>query len=96
MGRKRRLTDTLPVVKRAKQRDSFGKEAAGQRQPGSSKASAKDEQREKKDTGGITRMERWQRAQDLGLTPSEDIKEIIMKHSTDPQYIHNLWSSYAI
>nr|DBA19495.1 TPA: hypothetical protein GDO54_015326 [Pyxicephalus adspersus] len=37
---------------------------------------------------GITRMERWQRAQDLGLRPPQDIKQILLTHSADPQYQH--------
>ncbi|KAM9326245.1 DNA polymerase delta subunit 4 [Gastrophryne carolinensis] len=35
---------------------------------------------------GITRMERWQRAQDLGLMPPQDIKQILLAHTADPDY----------
>lgn len=45
---------------------------------------------------GISRMERWQRAQTLDLMPPQDIKQILLAHSSDPQYQHNLWSTYAI
>ncbi|XP_073447095.1 DNA polymerase delta subunit 4 isoform X2 [Aquarana catesbeiana] len=45
---------------------------------------------------GISRMERWQRAQTLDLMPPQDIKQILLEHSSDPQFQHNLWSTYAI
>ncbi|XP_063814454.1 DNA polymerase delta subunit 4 [Pseudophryne corroboree] len=45
---------------------------------------------------GITRLQRWQRAQDLGLAPPENIKDILLAASADPQYQYNLWCTYAI
>ncbi|XP_069609022.1 DNA polymerase delta subunit 4 [Ranitomeya imitator] len=45
---------------------------------------------------GITRLERWQRADDLGLAPPKNVKEILVTHHTDSQYQFNLWNSYAI
>ncbi|XP_073542249.1 DNA polymerase delta subunit 4 [Phyllobates terribilis] len=45
---------------------------------------------------GITRLERWQRADELGLAPPKNIKDILVAHHTDPQYQFNLWNSYAI
>ncbi|KAM4031343.1 DNA polymerase delta subunit 4 isoform 1-T2 [Anomaloglossus baeobatrachus] len=45
---------------------------------------------------GITRLERWQRAHDLGLAPPKNVKDILVAHYTDSQYQFNLWSSYAI
>ncbi|XP_056387103.1 DNA polymerase delta subunit 4 isoform X1 [Hyla sarda] len=45
---------------------------------------------------GITRLERWQRADELGLKPPKNIKDILMAHHADAQYQLNLWSSYAI
>lgn len=144
MGRKRKLTDCLPVVKHAeesrKRAERRGKTPvkgeAEQTQSGGGKAKRKKTlQNEKKDSGdptargsshieavdaptpkltpleklvrfdldwnfgpctGISRMERWQRAQTLDLMPPQDIKQILLAHSSDPQYQHNLWSTYAI
>ncbi|KAM5153264.1 DNA polymerase delta subunit 4 [Mantella aurantiaca] len=122
MGRKRKITDCLPVVKFAGKRDPQVKGEVDQQQPGGGKAKKKSLRSEKKDASdapppklspleqlvqfdldwhfgpctGITRMERWQRAQDLGLTPPQDVKQILMTHNADPQYQHNLWSTYAI
>ncbi|XP_040293494.1 DNA polymerase delta subunit 4 [Bufo bufo] len=45
---------------------------------------------------GITRLERWQRADELGLVPPKHIRDILLAHNTDAQYQLNLWSSYAI
>ncbi|XP_077305173.1 DNA polymerase delta subunit 4 [Lithobates pipiens] len=143
MGRKRKLTDCLPVVKHAeesrKRAERRGKTPvkgeAEQTQPAGGKAKRKTLKNEKQDSGdpttrgsshidaveapppkltpleklvrfdldwnfgpctGISRMERWQRAQNLDLMPPQDIKQILLAHSSDPQYQHNLWSSYAI
>ncbi|XP_075073426.1 DNA polymerase delta subunit 4 [Mixophyes fleayi] len=45
---------------------------------------------------GITRLQRWQRARDLGLMPPKNIREILSAHIADPQYQFNLWYTYAI
>ncbi|XP_073419500.1 DNA polymerase delta subunit 4 isoform X2 [Dendrobates tinctorius] len=45
---------------------------------------------------GITRLERWQRADELGLAPSKNVKDILLAHHNDPQYQFNLWNLYAI
>ncbi|CAI9550876.1 unnamed protein product, partial [Staurois parvus] len=120
MGRKRKLTDCLPVVKHAEESRRRAAERAKtlvkgeveQTQPGGGKAKRTSLQKEKQDPGvaptpkltpleklvqfdlnwnfgpctGISRMERWQRAQDLGLMPPQDIKQILLAHSADPQY----------
>ncbi|KAG9469599.1 hypothetical protein GDO78_020127 [Eleutherodactylus coqui] len=45
---------------------------------------------------GITRLERWQRADELGLTPPKNIRDILMAHQADDRYQSSLWSSYSI
>ncbi|XP_053306573.1 DNA polymerase delta subunit 4 isoform X2 [Spea bombifrons] len=35
---------------------------------------------------GITRLERWQRAQELKLSPPETIRQILLNHPSDPAY----------
>ncbi|KAM8924566.1 DNA polymerase delta subunit 4 [Pelodytes ibericus] len=45
---------------------------------------------------GITRLERWKRAKELGLCPPEIILEILLAHSADPAYQHSLWHGYDL
>eukprot|EP00730_Choanoeca_flexa_P005094 TRINITY_DN11873_c0_g3_i1.p4 TRINITY_DN11873_c0_g3~~TRINITY_DN11873_c0_g3_i1.p4 ORF type:complete len:112 (+),score=13.99 TRINITY_DN11873_c0_g3_i1:3217-3552(+) len=40
---------------------------------------------------GISRMERWQRAQNFGLGPSPKIKELLDNHLGDERYQQCLW-----
>ncbi|XP_072048291.1 DNA polymerase delta subunit 4-like [Amphiura filiformis] len=45
---------------------------------------------------GITRMERWERADRNGLNPPDKIKQIILKHENDTEYTNNLWHDYPL
>ncbi|KAM4636712.1 DNA polymerase delta subunit 4 [Discoglossus pictus] len=45
---------------------------------------------------GITRLERWQRAQRLGLSPPKVIGEMLMANSKDPAYQNCLWHEYPL
>lgn len=42
---------------------------------------------------GISRLQRWERAALHGLNPPQEIKEILLKENTDPQYTQRyyLW-----
>ncbi|XP_071441804.1 DNA polymerase delta subunit 4-like [Hetaerina americana] len=42
-----------------------------------------------------TRLERWDRANKLGLNPPKTIREIILKHLGDSNYTECVWSKYA-
>nr|XP_022339155.1 DNA polymerase delta subunit 4-like [Crassostrea virginica] len=44
---------------------------------------------------GITRLERWERAQKHGLNPPDDVKDILLKN-TDEDYQKCLWKDYEI
>ncbi|XP_035690807.1 DNA polymerase delta subunit 4-like [Branchiostoma floridae] len=43
---------------------------------------------------GITRLERWERAEKFGLTPPEDVRDLIVQHTEDEEYTHCLWNDY--
>ncbi|CAG5130059.1 unnamed protein product [Candidula unifasciata] len=45
---------------------------------------------------GITRLERWERAEKHGLNPPTEVKIIISKHSSSEAYTDCLWSDYII
>ncbi|XP_053477896.1 DNA polymerase delta subunit 4 [Ictalurus furcatus] len=45
---------------------------------------------------GISRMQRWERAALHGLNPPQEIKDILLKESTDPDYTHSLWRDYPL
>lgn len=44
---------------------------------------------------GITRLERWERAQKHGLNPPDEVKDILLKHK-DEEYQMCLWKDYEI
>ncbi|XP_078681193.1 DNA polymerase delta subunit 4-like [Branchiostoma floridae x Branchiostoma belcheri] len=43
---------------------------------------------------GITRLERWERAEKFGQTPPVDIRDLIVQHTGDEEYTHCLWNDY--
>ncbi|KAH0621158.1 hypothetical protein JD844_022204 [Phrynosoma platyrhinos] len=45
---------------------------------------------------GITRLQRWERAELLGLSPPVNVKELLLKHNQDPLVIYSLWYEYSI
>lgn len=45
---------------------------------------------------GITRLQRWERAKLLGLDPPIKVKEAVLKHKEDPQYLNSLWHEYPL
>lgn len=44
---------------------------------------------------GITRLERWERAQKHGLNPPNEVKDILLKNK-DEEYQMCLWKDYEI
>lgn len=44
---------------------------------------------------GITRLERWERAQKHGLNPPDEVKDILLKNK-DEEYQMYLWKDYEI
>ncbi|XP_062851412.1 DNA polymerase delta subunit 4 isoform X2 [Trichomycterus rosablanca] len=101
------ITDTFKAVKRAK-RDRRDKKspsppAADPEPPGLSERETDLQELKKFDLDwqfgpctGINRLQRWERAALHGLDPPQEIKSILLKESTDPDYIQCLWRDYAL
>ncbi|KAK7088765.1 DNA polymerase delta subunit 4-like [Littorina saxatilis] len=45
---------------------------------------------------GISRLERWQRADKHGLSPPTEVKDMVIKHPDNVAYTHSLWDDYNI
>lgn len=45
---------------------------------------------------GITRLERWERAQKHGLNPPEEIRDILLKNEDKEEYTLCLWKDYEL
>ncbi|XP_068678000.1 DNA polymerase delta subunit 4-like [Montipora foliosa] len=45
---------------------------------------------------GITRLERWERAEEYGLYPPKEVKEIILQHPGDTTYTECVWYNTII
>ncbi|XP_072495374.1 DNA polymerase delta subunit 4 [Notamacropus eugenii] len=111
MGRKRRLiTDSFPKVKRRKGGKGPGKEdrAPEPELRGEEPLAAHrneihleilrqfDLNRHFGPCTGITRLQRWERAELLGLDPPTEVLDVLWAHPEDPQYQCSLWYLYPI
>ncbi|KAM6133128.1 DNA polymerase delta subunit 4 [Phoenicopterus ruber ruber] len=45
---------------------------------------------------GITRLQRWERAQALGLSPPGPVRDALLEHRDDPDVTYSLWHEYAL
>ncbi|XP_071849421.1 DNA polymerase delta subunit 4-like [Apostichopus japonicus] len=45
---------------------------------------------------GITRLERWERAERHNLNPPKDVKQLIQNHQEDEDYLQSLWKDYHL
>lgn len=45
---------------------------------------------------GITRMDRWERAEKHGLNPPLVVKEIVLRHLDDAEFTESLWKDYPL
>ncbi|XP_034466242.1 DNA polymerase delta subunit 4 isoform X2 [Hippoglossus hippoglossus] len=45
---------------------------------------------------GISRLQRWERAQFHDLNPPEEIRDLLLQTHTDPEYYQSLWSEYPL
>ncbi|XP_060572498.1 DNA polymerase delta subunit 4-like [Ruditapes philippinarum] len=43
---------------------------------------------------GISRLERWNRAEKHGLNPSPEVKQLVLAHEGDERYTQCLWNDY--
>ncbi|XP_030416892.1 DNA polymerase delta subunit 4 isoform X2 [Gopherus flavomarginatus] len=111
MGRKRLITDSFQVVKR-QHRDPDTKEGSLQPEAvpvpaesptDSSLHPAQLEMLKQFDLSweygpctGITRLQRWERAESLGLSPPLMVRETLLEHEGDPSFMHCLWHDYPL
>ncbi|MEJ1289358.1 polymerase (DNA-directed) delta 4 [Cricetulus griseus] len=45
---------------------------------------------------GITRMQRWHRAEQMGLKPPLEVHQVLKTHSEDPRFQFSLWHLYPL
>ncbi|XP_074399783.1 DNA polymerase delta subunit 4 [Zonotrichia albicollis] len=45
---------------------------------------------------GITRLQRWERAQELGLSPPGPIRDALLEHRDNPDVAYSLWHEYEL
>ncbi|XP_029414383.1 DNA polymerase delta subunit 4 isoform X2 [Nannospalax galili] len=45
---------------------------------------------------GITRLQRWHRAEQLGLEPPPEVRQVLKTHPGDPRFQCSLWHLYPI
>lgn len=109
MGRKRLITDSYPVVKRREgpaghSKGELAPELGEETQPLSvSVDEAALELLRQFDLAwqygpctGITRLQRWHRAEQLGLEPPPEVREVLQTHPGDPRFQCSLWHFYPL
>ncbi|XP_068800251.1 DNA polymerase delta subunit 4 [Struthio camelus] len=108
MGRKRLITDSFPVLRRPPGRAG----AKGRRRTRREEAPAPgapcpdpavldmlrhfDLCWEYGPCTGITRLQRWERAQALGLSPPAPVRDALLEHQDDPAVMYSLWHEYPL
>ncbi|XP_005046622.1 PREDICTED: DNA polymerase delta subunit 4 [Ficedula albicollis] len=45
---------------------------------------------------GITRLQRWERAQELGLSPPGPVRDALLEHRDNPDVTYSLWHEYEL
>ncbi|XP_038058221.1 DNA polymerase delta subunit 4-like isoform X2 [Patiria miniata] len=45
---------------------------------------------------GISRLERWERAEKHGMNPPDQVRRLIMKHEDETNYTQSLWHDYPL
>lgn len=45
---------------------------------------------------GITRLQRWERARALGLSPPAAVRDALLEHRDDPAVTYSLWHEYGL
>ncbi|KAM5247054.1 DNA polymerase delta subunit 4 [Ctenodactylus gundi] len=107
MGRKQRITDSYPVVKR---REGPSGHSKGELAPelGEETQASSEEQAELEllrqfdltwqygPCTGITRLQRWHRAQQMGLEPPPEVHQVLKSHLGEPRFQHSLWHLYPL
>lgn len=45
---------------------------------------------------GITRLQRWHRAEQMGLQPPPEVRRLLKAHPGDPRFQYSLWHLYPL
>ncbi|XP_008821103.1 DNA polymerase delta subunit 4 isoform X1 [Nannospalax galili] len=107
MGRKRLITDSYPVVKRREgpaghSKGELAPELGEETQPFSQEEADLELLRlfdlawQYGPCTGITRLQRWHRAEQLGLEPPPEVRQVLKTHPGDPRFQCSLWHLYPI
>lgn len=107
MGRKRFITDSYPVVKK---REGHPGHSKGELAPelGEDTQSLSQEETELEllrqfdlawqygPCTGITRLQRWRRAEQMGLKPPLEVYQVLKTRPGDPRFQCSLWHLYPL
>ncbi|KAG5849624.1 hypothetical protein ANANG_G00112910 [Anguilla anguilla] len=98
MGPKRRLiTDTFKVVKRAKKEEKQDKEpAAPEKEKDLLELQQFDLDWRYGPCTGISRLQRWERAELYGLKPPQTVRDLLRRSGEETDYTHCLWHDYPL
>ncbi|ELK13278.1 DNA polymerase delta subunit 4 [Pteropus alecto] len=107
MGRKRFITDAFPVVKRREGpaghcKGKLASELGEEPQPLSVEEVELELLRQFDlawqygPCTGITRLQRWQRAEQMGLEPPPEVRQVLQTHPGDPRFQYSLWHLYPL
>ncbi|XP_007942892.1 DNA polymerase delta subunit 4 [Orycteropus afer afer] len=109
MGRKRLITDSYPAVKRREGPAGHSKgELAAEpgeapQSPGGDVEEVELELLRQFDLAwqygpctGITRLQRWHRAEQMGLDPPAEVHQVLKTHPGDPRFQCSLWHLYPL
>ncbi|KAJ8382405.1 hypothetical protein SKAU_G00031830 [Synaphobranchus kaupii] len=104
MGPKRRLiTDTFKVVKRAKKEQKKDKEPTAQEKKEPEPLPLTQREQDLLELRqfdldwrygpctGISRLQRWERAELHGLKPPQTVRELLLGRGEETEYTHSLW-----
>ncbi|XP_028372245.1 DNA polymerase delta subunit 4 [Phyllostomus discolor] len=107
MDRKRLITDSYPVVKRRESPTGHSKgklapELEEESQPLSDNEVELELLRQFDlawqygPCTGITRLQRWHRAEQMGLDPPPEVRQVLQTHLGDPRFQFSLWHLYPL
>ncbi|XP_069047481.1 DNA polymerase delta subunit 4 [Lepisosteus oculatus] len=109
MAPKRRLiTDSFKVVKRVRIEEKKESPVVEEKEPETDSPPLSEREQDLEELKkfdldwhygpctGITRLQRWQRAERWGLSPPRRVREILRRHAAEEDYTHCLWHEYPL